>query len=383
VRTLFTGRRLSLEVGALGQVTSVMAGKQHFVVLDGLRGVAAIGVTIYHGTFVFGGRTLLAQAYLAVDFFFLLSGVVVARAYERRLEAGKTFDYLVKRAIRLYPMIAIGAVLGASFYATAPDARGYVSLWVVAGLYVLATLCLPVLEDDTFPPSHGITPLNVPSWSLFFELVVNAIYGFTAKYLNSSVLLALIFVSFCIECVGIYHFRGANFGFHIPEFWWGFPRVTFPFFTGVWIHRIMTGDRLAGRTLPPSVLALALLLTFAISSPTHGKLNALEDLIDIALVYPAIIVLAMRANPGPLESAILIWVGALSYPIYIVHHPFFMWMARALRGSGVQPASHPFVCICIAILSSGAFAIGLYYAYDIPLRAWLTRIAKPAIGVAR
>jgi peptidoglycan/LPS O-acetylase OafA/YrhL len=354
-----------------------MAGKQHFVVLDGLRGVAAIGVTIYHGTSVFGGKTLLAEAYLAVDFFFLLSGVVVARAYEHHLKAGETLDYLVKRAIRLYPMIAIGAVLGALFYATAPHARGYVSLWMVAGLYVLATVCLPVLKDNIFPPSHGITPLNVPSWSLFFELVVNAIYGVTAKYLNSARLLALVFVSFCIECIGIYHFRGANFGFHIAEFWWGFPRVTFPFFTGVLIHRIMTDDRLAGRSLPPSVLALALLLTFAITIPKHGMLNAVEDLIDITLVYPAIIVLAMRAKPRRLESAILIWVGALSYPVYIIHHPFFLWLARILRGSGLQLASHPYVCICIAIVSSGAFAVGTYYAYDIPLRAWLTRIAKP------
>jgi peptidoglycan/LPS O-acetylase OafA/YrhL len=353
-----------------------MAGKHHFVVLDGLRGVAAIGVTIYHGTFVFGGKTLLAEAYLAVDFFFLLSGVVVARAYENRLKAGETLDYLVKRAIRLYPMIAIGAVLGASFYATDPHVRGYVSLWVVSGLYVLATLCLPVLKDNIFPPSHGITPLNVPSWSLFFELAVNAVYGVTAKYLDSRRLLALVFVSFCIECVGIYHFRGANFGFHISEFWWGFPRVTFPFFTGVLIHRVMTDDRLAGRSLPPSVLALALLLTFAITTP-KPRLNAVEDLIDIALVYPAIIVLAMRANPRRLESAILIWVGALSYPVYIIHHPFFMWLARALRESGLQLASHPYVCICMAIVSSMAFAAVTYYAYDIPVRAWLTRIAKP------
>jgi peptidoglycan/LPS O-acetylase OafA/YrhL len=354
-----------------------MAGKQHFVVLDGLRGIAAIGVTIYHGTFVFGGKTLLAEAYLAVDFFFLLSGVVVARAYEDRLIAGGPLDYLIKRAIRLYPMIAIGALLGALFYVTFPNARGNVSLWTVAGLYVLATVCLPVLKDNVFPPSHGITPLNVPSWSLFFELFVNAVYGVTAKFLNSRRLLALIFVSFCIDCIGIYHFRGANFGFHIPEFWWGFPRVTFPFFTGVLIHRIMTNNRLAGRSLPPSVLALALLLTFAITIPKHAILNAVEDLIDIALVYPAIIVLAMRSNPRRRESAVLIWVGALSYPIYIIHHPFFMLLAGTLRASGSQLASHPYVCICMAIVSSGAFAVGTYYAYDIPLRAWLTGIAKP------
>src|SRR6202035_1884766 len=108
-----------------------------------------------------------------------------------------------KRAIRLYPMIAIGAVLGASFYATDPHARGYVSLWVASGLYVLATLCLPVLKDNIFPPSHGITPLNVPSWSLFFELAVNAVYGVTARFLQTRWLAAVIVLSFLLESIGI------------------------------------------------------------------------------------------------------------------------------------------------------------------------------------
>jgi peptidoglycan/LPS O-acetylase OafA/YrhL len=107
---------------------------------------------------------LLPEAYLAVDFFFLLSGVVVAHAYERRLKAGQTLDYMLKRAVRLYPMILIGAALGALFYATNAQARGSASLWIVAELYVLASICLPVLKDNIFPPSHGITPLNVPSW---------------------------------------------------------------------------------------------------------------------------------------------------------------------------------------------------------------------------
>jgi peptidoglycan/LPS O-acetylase OafA/YrhL len=354
-----------------------MADKRHFVVLDGLRGVAAIGVAIYHGAFVFGGRALLPEAYLAVDFFFLLSGVVIARAYEQRLRAGETLDYLLKRAIRLYPMIAVGALLGAAFYATDPQARGHASLWTVAGLYGLATLCLPLLKDNLFPPSHGITPLNVPSWSLFFELFVNVIYGFIAKYLNSGRLMALVFGSFCIECIGIYHFRGANFGYHIPEFWWGVPRVLFPFFTGVLIHHYMRDDRLAGRSLPSWVLALVLLTTFSITIPNHGRLNAIEDLFDIALVYPAIIVLAMRVNPQGLESTILIWVGALSYPLYITHHPIFLWMGRAVRGTNLASAANPYFLIYVAIVLSAVVAVVVSHVYDAPLKSWLTRMVIP------
>jgi len=354
-----------------------MAAKQHFVVLDGLRGVAAACVAVYHGTFIFGAKPLFAEAYLAVDFFYLLSGVVIARAYEDRLRAGRTRDYLVSRAIRLYPMIMIGAALGAAFYATSPQARAFVSEWTVAGLYALAMLSLPVLTENIFPPSHGITPLNIPSWSLFFELFVNAIYGVIAKHLHTRRLGVLVLVSLIFECVGIYHYRGANFGFHIAEFWWGFPRVMFPFFAGVLLHRLMTAERLHGWFLPPSVLALLLILTFAISTPSHPTLNAAADLADIALIYPAIIALAMRARVHRLEGSIMLWLGALSYPLYIVHHPLFLWMARLLRASGMQGAAPAYVWIFATIIGSGALAVGIYYAYDIPVRGWLGRLAKP------
>lgn len=149
------------------------------------------------------------------------------------------------------------------------------------------------------------------------------------------------------------------------------------------IHRFIPHDRLAGRSLPSSVLALALLLTFAITIPKHAKLIALKDLLDIALVYPAIVVLAMRSNPPSLESKLLIWAGALSYPMYIVHYPFFIWLAAALHSIASPLESHPYVCICIAIVSSGAFAMATYHAYDIPVRAWLTGIVKPARGSSR
>jgi len=352
--------------------------RHQFPVLDGLRGVAAICVAVFHGCFIFGGKVLLPEAYLAVDFFFLLSGVVVAHAYERRLKAGQTLDYMIKRAIRLYPMILIGAVLGALFYATNAQARGFASLWIVAELYVLASLCLPVLKDNIFPPSHGITPLNVPSWSLFFELFVNAVYGLTARFLQTRRLAAVVVLSFFLESIGIYHYRDANFGFHIPEFWWGFPRVVFPFFTGVLINRIMSVDRRRNLSLPPSLLAGVLVLTFVIRA--RGAFDAVLDLLDIALVYPAIIVLAMRATPWRSELTVLKWLGVLSYPIYIIHHPLFMWMARILRGMNVRPDMHPYMWISAAILGAGLCAAGIYHAYDLPIRAWLTRLQKKSLS---
>src|ERR1700761_6004380 len=76
--------------------------------LDGLRGVAAIAVMLHH----FRPLTapwLFAHGYLAVDLFFLLSGFVIAHAYDARFRKGLGVPaFLVIRLIRLWPMIAFG-----------------------------------------------------------------------------------------------------------------------------------------------------------------------------------------------------------------------------------------------------------------------------------
>jgi peptidoglycan/LPS O-acetylase OafA/YrhL len=348
--------------------------KKHFVALDGLRGVAAIAVAIYHGAGRFRANELLPEAYLAVDFFFILSGLVVAYAYEDRLKAGKTLDYLLRRAIRLYPMILIGAVLGASFYATYPDERGYVSLWLVAQLSALAILSLPLLQDNLFPASHGIAPLNIPSWSLFFELFVNALYGAVAKYLTTPRIVAVIILAFPFECAGVYLFRGADFGFHISAFVWGFPRVIFPFFVGVLINRLVSRDNSRGNTLLPSMLAIALVLTFSTPITAHERLRELEDLVAIAVVYPMIIVFAMRTHLQGWQNSIFIRLGDLSFPIYLLHFPCLLWLDKIARRSGIFPADHPYFWILMEITLSGALAIAVSHVYDVPLRAWLSKL---------
>jgi peptidoglycan/LPS O-acetylase OafA/YrhL len=89
-----------------------LRGTPHqFATLDGLRGVAAIAVTSLHFRFELG-KFLLPHSYLAVDFFFVLSGFVLAYAYEDRLSEGmKPIQFLRLRVIRLYPLYLIGTLI--------------------------------------------------------------------------------------------------------------------------------------------------------------------------------------------------------------------------------------------------------------------------------
>jgi peptidoglycan/LPS O-acetylase OafA/YrhL len=341
--------------------------------LDGLRGIAALAVAIFHGGVIFGGKPLLPQAYLAVDFFFLLSGVVVAYAYEGSLLLGNRFEYLQTRVIRLYPMIIVGAVLGGSWMATSPGARGLPN-WIIGVLFFLAALCLPLLKPDVFPGTSTITPLNLPSWSLFFEIFINVVYGFTAKRLTTKLLITIVIVSLVAESIGIFHYKSADFGIHVSEIGWGFARVVFPFFAGVLIRRITAGGGIRMPQVAPAWLAILLLLTFAI--PTHGIATAVVDLAYIAVVYPGVIILAMQERSSGSQSRILVWLGLLSYPLYIIHFPIFMWLARAQRFVALRMEVSPYLWIAFAIVFSTVAALVAYHFYDVPVRAALTRMRK-------
>jgi peptidoglycan/LPS O-acetylase OafA/YrhL len=341
--------------------------------LDGLRGIAALSVAIFHGGVVFGGRPLLPRAYLAVDFFFLLSGVVVAYAYEARLLLGDRFEYLQTRVIRLYPMIIVGAVLGISVTATSRGADG-LPAWIIGIMFFLAALCLPLLKADVFPGTSHIAPVNGPSWSLFFEIFINVVYGFTAKHLTTKLLITIVVVSLAAESIGIFHYQNAEFGFHVSEFWWGFARVAFPFFSGVLIRRVTAGGGIRTPQVAPALLAILLLITFAI--PTHGLATAVVDLADIAIVYPGVIILAMEERSSSSQSRILTWLGLLSYPLYIIHFPIFMWLGRAQRFVALRMEVSAYLWIAFAIVFATVVALVTYHFYDVPVRAALTRMRK-------
>ena len=349
------------------------ATQQHFLMLDGLRGVAAIAVAIYHACAVFGGTQLLPKAFLAVDFFFLLSGIVVAHAYEGRLQQGQIREYFERRLIRLYPMIIVGALLGMSVIITSPAARG-LSAAALVYLGLSAALCLPIVKDNVYPGNHSITPVNGPSWSLFFEIFVNAVYGFVAKRLTDARLVALSLSAFVVEAVVIFKFNGVAFGVYIQDYKWGFVRVIFPFFTGVLINRMLAPRMLPKSVMAPMLLAIVLVATFYVSA--SGVWNAVSDLIAIGIIYPCVIILAMRLTVSSRQGRVLSWLGAVSYPVYAIHSPLFLWLARLQRATASQFPVSPYGWIVIAV----AFALGCawtaYKIYDLPLREALTSTLK-------
>ena len=89
--------------------------KPHYDILDGLRGIAALTVVWFHIFEAFATSHLdqrINHGYLAVDFFFILSGFVIGYAYDDRWKKMTVTEFLKRRLIRLHPMVVIGAVIG-------------------------------------------------------------------------------------------------------------------------------------------------------------------------------------------------------------------------------------------------------------------------------
>lgn len=151
--------------------------KPHYELLDGLRGVAALLVIWYH---VFEGFATspvdqwLNHGYLAVDFFFILSGFVIGYAYDDRWKS--TMDvkgFFKRRLIRLHPMVVMGAVLGAVTFCI-QGCEQWDGMQVAVSSVLLAILLnffmIPALPGAA-PEVRGngeMFPLNGPAWSLFF-----------------------------------------------------------------------------------------------------------------------------------------------------------------------------------------------------------------------
>ena len=338
--------------------------KEHFVTLDGLRGVAAFAVMMFHDALMLGNNNLLPQAPLAVDFFFALSGFVIAYAYERKLNTTMSFsEYAARRAARLYPMLVAGAVLGSLFWII--EGRHYgTGSGTVLVLMVVASLAMPAWRVPRFGFSHY--PINPPSWSLTFEIAANLLYGAIVRFLSWPVLLAIVVTSWLLLGIAGYHADYLESGNPGEQFWSNIPRTTFSFFAGVALCR--GRGRLPKLSVPTMILAIVLVLCFL---PSQNTFTWLYKFACISILFPLIIINAVHRKPSGIEAHLLSISGELSYPVYILHWPVFTWLQLIASHVGLplHGAKGTLIGACVTIVTAAA----LLYGYDRPTRQYLNR----------
>jgi len=351
-----------------------MQAKQHYAVLDGLRGVAAILVVVFHLSEVLAGgdpaRNVLPHGALAVDFFFGLSGFVIGYAYDGRWGAMSTGQFLLRRLIRLHPLVLLATVIGVVAYVVSPFpgpdhgvSSTRMALTVAAALMVLPYPALPGRFDDT----HS---LDGPTWTLLQEYLGSLAYALVLRHLTPRSLFWLAAICAGVTLASAAHFGTMSKGFGFDGWWMAPVRLAFPFVCGLWLHRSI-------RYLPPhrsGLLPLALAAIFAVpvvgGAGTVG--NGVAEALAVIVLFPAVILLGAHSGAGPATVRACTVLGRLSYPLYILHYPFvycFIDYAQFGRGTPASSLSAaPVLFIGVIVLAW----LGLRL-WDEPARGWLAR----------
>lgn len=373
--------------------TAFSDSKPHYELLDGLRGVAALLVVWYHLFEAFATSPVdqrFNHGYLAVDFFFLLSGFVIGYAYDERWGRGlRMRDFIKRRLIRLHPMVVLGALLGAAAFFVQGSVR-----WngepVSTGMVLAALLCGLLLIPAWPGAGHEVRgngemyPLNGPGWSLFFEYLGNLLYMLLLRRLPTRWLTLLValtgaaLAAFAIGDLSGYGHLGVGWTLAGSNFPGGMLRLLFAFPAGLLLARRLRPVRIRGAFWLCS-LSLAVLLAMPyVGSEQNHLFNGLYDTLSTLLLFPLLLWLGASGHATDAATArICGFLGDISYPLYMVHYPsmylFYAWVwNHGYTFSEVWPVA--------AALFAGNILLAWFVLkiYDEPLRRLLTaRFLRP------
>lgn len=349
-------------------------GADRFVALDGLRGLAAIAVLVLHLALPVGDGRLLPSAYLAVDLFFMLSGFVLAHAYQWRLGAGFGFGaFACARVIRLYPIYLVGVVIGATLIA-ALMTNDLITLDLSDALlgFALNGAMLPAPESSS---TNGINPFpfNGPAWSLSWEMAANLVFAALILRFGARALYVAAIIGAAALLAALVHFDGLNAGAEYYTFWGGGARVAFSFFVGALLYRWRKS--FYAPKVPLWVLALLLVAIFM--PDFTGRARQVFDFLAVTIAFPIIILIGAASAPFGVSASLASLAGSASYPLYIIHCPIIFWNDFVKHGTAwdfyTQRSWFEGSILGGAII---AIAIALDYYYDRPVRAALTRAMR-------
>src|ERR1700759_2983623 len=229
-------------------VDRTSSGKEHFEVLDGLRGSAAFLIVLFHAfNYPFDFRPplhLMHHAYLAVDFFFGLSGFVVAYAYDDRWPRMTMLQFFRIRLIRLHPLVLIGATLGLLGYIFDPfsKAMNHTAAPMLLLAYITSLVLLP--SPPVGGRLHETQALNGPAWSLMQEYLGNIAYALILRRLRTIILAIIVGLS-GLALTWVANSKGSlDGGWDYPNMWMPPLRLTVSFVLGLWLHRRQEASRL-------------------------------------------------------------------------------------------------------------------------------------------
>ena len=367
--------------------TSPMPSKPHYQILDGLRGVAALIVVAFH---IFEPHStghldqIINHGYLAVDFFFLLSGYVISYAYDDRWNKMTIGSFFRRRLERLQPMVIMGMIIGAAcfYFSDSPAFPNIhtIPVWKVIVTMLVGFTLLPMPVSLDIRGWQELHPLDGPGWSLFYEYVANILYAVGIRKFPRWALTTLVVISGIV----LIHFTVTSPGGDVIGGWSlnaeqiriGLTRVMYPFFAGLLLARVTKPAQIKNAFIWCSLL-LALILAYPrVGGAENLWINGLYDSLSIIFLFPLIVFVGASGQVvSETGKKVCKFLGDISYPIYITHYPFIYiytgWLAGHRKGYFTQAVIYGVVTFVVSVI----VAYACLKLYDEPVRAWLKRKA--------
>lgn len=357
--------------------------KPHYPILDGLRGVAAVTVVAFHiceAHHTTPYNQMINHGYLAVDFFFLLSGYVIGYAYDDRWRKLTIGGFFKRRLIRLQPMVVMGMIIGAAFFyfQDSPMWPGIhlVPVWKMLLVMLIGFTLIPVTPSMDIRGWQEMHPLDGPGWSLFFEYIANILYGLFVRKFSKTLLSILVIIAGAALIEYAVNSKSGDVigGWSIDplQLRIGFTRMMYPFFAGLLLCRTAKLIKVKNAFAWCSILLLVFLAMPRPGDDQHLWMNGLYESLTIILVFPAVVYLGASGEvTGKFASRVCKFFGDISYPIYITHYPFIYTYTAWVSNHPKVTLQEALPWALLTFFSAVIIAYACLKLYDEPVRRWL------------
>lgn len=377
--------------------TKLLEAKPRFEILDGLRGVAAFLVLAYHHfELTCGGGpagALINHGYLAVDFFFILSGYVIGYAYDDRWDRMSTLAFFKRRLIRLHPMILFATLFCAGlFYFGTCDVFGKIGTCTAQQLglaVLLSILMIPMPVAWDIRGWSELNPVNGNAWTLYYEYFANILYALIIRRFSKLMLALFVLASSFLtlnlalnwDVFGTLAERSAEqftmiggWSLNAREITIGFSRLLFPFFAGLLLSRCKKAIKIRCGFWWCATALVVLLALPRVGGVNHGLFNGIYEAVTVLILFPILVTIGAGSTVSGRTAQFCKWLGEISYPLYVIHYGIvFTLFGGWLFAHPKAPTEQVVVLGCFSFLFSIFTAWAALKLIDQPIRKWLTQ----------
>jgi peptidoglycan/LPS O-acetylase OafA/YrhL len=331
--------------------------------MDALRCIGVMAVVLYHIGHRFPAAQFATHGHLAIDFFFIMSGFVLAHGYEGKLGSMSVLRFAQIRLIRLLPLSSLGVLIGTAYlllrwkvHPELSDSLPEIITTSALNVVFIPKLWIAAATKSELFPADGIL------WSISLELLMSLIWASGVYRFRTSALAFITAVGAAVAAFCILQNGEPDIGYNWSTYFAGVGRAVFGYFAGVVIWRLRPRFTLSWQTHALTAVALAAMFSLPLESLAY-------DIIAITMLLPLLIYI-LSSTELYSDFPSVRFFADLSYPLYMIHLPILMFLSGWVKETGSNSAQASLLAFAsIPLVVALCWYAGR--AYDVPVRRWL------------